>query len=495
MLQAVGRAADARRPRRPARGTPWARSGRPRRARRRRRSSCPCSVRSFGEGALAELDVAAARVVEPARLAERGRIGPDRRLVQRGLDLRAPSRRAAWSPWARKNLMPLSWNGVVAGADHHAQVEPLRARQVGHAGRRQRAEQQHVDAGRVEARLRAPTRACSRRCGCPCRSAPWAASSVRLSTRPTACARRSTKSGVMGGWPTVPRMPSVPKYFLLMVDCSVAVVMSPRLCSRLRAFASAPQQPARCQTVSASTVAAHVVHAHDARAALHREQRRRDAGRQALADRPAGDARRATTCATSRPAAGSPAASSSRWRASSAKFCATVLPKPMPGSTHDALGGRRRAPQQRRALAPGRRAPRPPRRPRSRRRAASSAARRACASGRRRRPGARPRPRRAPGWRSAQMSLTMSAPSVERRVHHLGLAGVDRDRHAERDAPRAAPAARAPVPRPAAPAARPGGSTRRRCRGCRRPRAAAPRSAPARRRVERARRRRRTNRA
>src|SRR5687767_4029231 len=36
--------------------------------------------------------------------------------------------------------------------------------------------------------------------------------SLFLSTLPTACASRSMKSGVIGGWPTVPRMPSVPKY-------------------------------------------------------------------------------------------------------------------------------------------------------------------------------------------------------------------------------------------------------------------------------------------
>ena len=34
--------------------------------------------------------------------------------------------------------------------------------------------------------------------------------SCDLSTRPTAWPRRSMKSGVMGDWPTVPRMPSVP---------------------------------------------------------------------------------------------------------------------------------------------------------------------------------------------------------------------------------------------------------------------------------------------
>lgn len=48
------------------------------------------------EAALAELDVAAGRVVQPARAAQRGRVGPLRRLGQRGLDLQLPRRRAAW---------------------------------------------------------------------------------------------------------------------------------------------------------------------------------------------------------------------------------------------------------------------------------------------------------------------------------------------------------------------------------------------------------------
>jgi hypothetical protein len=42
-------------------------------------------------------------------------------------------------------------------------------------------------------------------------------SSFCRKTRPTAWANRITKSGVMGACPTVPRMPSVPKYFLVMV--------------------------------------------------------------------------------------------------------------------------------------------------------------------------------------------------------------------------------------------------------------------------------------
>jgi hypothetical protein len=49
----------------------------------------------------------------------------------------------------------------------------------------------------------------------PISTVGWA--SLRLSTRPTAWARRNTKSGVMGRLPTVPRMPSVPKYLRVMI--------------------------------------------------------------------------------------------------------------------------------------------------------------------------------------------------------------------------------------------------------------------------------------
>src|SRR6478736_4609570 len=85
---------------------------------------------------------------------------------------------------------------------------------------------------------------------------------VLLSTRPTACARRSTKSGVMGASPTVPRMPSVPKYVLLMM-------VSPsgsRLCD------------SRGPDLQGGHGFPDVVHPDDARAAVHREHGRGHAG-------------------------------------------------------------------------------------------------------------------------------------------------------------------------------------------------------------------------
>jgi hypothetical protein len=64
-------------------------------------------VERVGEGALAELDVAAGRVLEPARLAEAVRVDADQRLVELGLDL-GLDLVGSFLPSAEKNLMPLS---------------------------------------------------------------------------------------------------------------------------------------------------------------------------------------------------------------------------------------------------------------------------------------------------------------------------------------------------------------------------------------------------
>ena len=77
---------------------------------------------------------------------------------------------------------------------------------------------------------------------------------VRRNTRPTAWPRRSMKSGVMGDWPTVPRMPSVPKYCRVMSVLFLVVVLRGRLlCQR---HPPHPGKPAARQTFRASTVAA-----------------------------------------------------------------------------------------------------------------------------------------------------------------------------------------------------------------------------------------------
>ena len=163
---------------------------------------------------------------------------------------------------------------------------------------------------------------------------------------------------------------------------------------------------AACQTASAATVAATSWTRTMRAPRSHREHGRDDAGgvepgalgRRCV--RPAAWRRRplaapASTCATSRRAAARRVASSSRWRASISRFCAAVLPKPMPGST---------TMRSRSIAADGHGVdplPQEGRRPRRRRRrswsgSASSAAFRACASGRRRSSGARQPPRARP---------------------------------------------------------------------------------------------------
>src|SRR5204863_7348608 len=101
--------------------------------------------------ALAELDVAPARVVEPARAAELGRADPLLLGGERGFDLGLP--RVGQLLAARgEELDAVVGERVVRGAYDHAEVEAKRARQVRDARRRQRTGEDDVDAGRGEAR-------------------------------------------------------------------------------------------------------------------------------------------------------------------------------------------------------------------------------------------------------------------------------------------------------------------------------------------------------
>ena len=194
---------------------------------------------------------------------------------ERRLDRALRRRRAAWRRRAEKNLMPLSSIRVVRGADHDARGQAQRAREVGDAGRRQRAAQQHVDAGRGEARPRAPTRACSPRCACPCRSAPSGARRRWLAARvPTAWPRRSTKSGVIGAWPDRAADAVGAEVFSCSWSCSCRAAIV-----RRRHRAPHRQRIDRCRARRAR--------ARCARRAATAEQRRRHAGAPA-ARRPRG---------------------------------------------------------------------------------------------------------------------------------------------------------------------------------------------------------------
>ena len=201
-------------------------------------------------------------------------------------------------------------------------LEAQRARQVGDAGRRQRAGQQHVDAGRGEARL-------ERRLDHVAGDARVLADQHRRArARPAlqhaadGMAQAQHEVGRDRRLPTVPRMPSVPKYVLLMVS-SAAVWSVGRSAA-----------PARLPDRQRIDRRGDIVHAHDARAALHRQQRRRDAGRQRARSTGAGrsSCAAASTCATSRPAAAGRARAARAGARSSSRLCSGVLPKPMPGS-------------------------------------------------------------------------------------------------------------------------------------------------------------------
>jgi hypothetical protein len=102
-----------------------------------------------------------------------------------------------------------------------------------------------------------PTRTCSPRCACPYRSAPCPRGAAEH--RPAAQPSLTTKSGLMVGSPTRPRMPSVPKYLRFSL-------FPPEICAgraahpRLLSVATA-DQPQRIDGRG------DVVHAQDVRAA------------------------------------------------------------------------------------------------------------------------------------------------------------------------------------------------------------------------------------
>ena len=105
-----------------------------------------------GKRGFAKLDVTAGGIVEAPRLAQVGRGGPLRRLVQGGLDLALPVV-AEFAALGAEELDAVVLERVVAGADHHAQTGALGAREIGHAGRGQRPQQHDVNACRIETRL------------------------------------------------------------------------------------------------------------------------------------------------------------------------------------------------------------------------------------------------------------------------------------------------------------------------------------------------------
>jgi hypothetical protein len=153
----------------------------------------------------------------------------------------------------------------------------------------------------------------------------------------------------MGCWPTVPRMPSVPKYFLVMCCCprlgSVWIVsrLSPlRIVTQLRPpliaapVPSARPVPARVSRTSCTrTMRAPRSTASSAAATLATSRGAHPwwLAREVRWQAPA------TICATSPPAAGSPPPAARAGAPAALKFCATVLPKPMPGSSTMRLAG------------------------------------------------------------------------------------------------------------------------------------------------------------
>mmetsp|Transcript_53268 Transcript_53268/g.124851 ORF Transcript_53268/g.124851 Transcript_53268/m.124851 type:complete len:956 (-) Transcript_53268:390-3257(-) len=99
---------------------------------------------------------------------------------------------------------------------------------------------------------------------------------VLRSTRPTAWPRRSMKSGVIGSCPTVPRMPSVPKYLRLI---ELFLLVNRRNCRRIDGVPN----------LEGVHGCSDIVHAQHLRAGIHRAQCGSEARSQTLIDRPARD--------------------------------------------------------------------------------------------------------------------------------------------------------------------------------------------------------------
>ena len=106
-----------------------------------------------GEGAFAKLDIAPCRVIQPARLAQLGRLSPDGRLLQSFFDRNLP-RVGQLAALCAEKLDAVVGKSIVAGADDHAQAGPHSPRQVGHTGCGQGPQQHHVDTGGVKAGLK-----------------------------------------------------------------------------------------------------------------------------------------------------------------------------------------------------------------------------------------------------------------------------------------------------------------------------------------------------
>ncbi|MNI55584.1 hypothetical protein D3C73_1105440 [compost metagenome] len=106
----------------------------------------PVQVQIVGEGALAELDVAALRIRHAAGAAQALGTDAAQRLVQSGFDRGFDVVRQLHA-LRREELDAVVLIRVVRGADDDARHQTQRPGQVGHGRRRDGAGQQHVDAG------------------------------------------------------------------------------------------------------------------------------------------------------------------------------------------------------------------------------------------------------------------------------------------------------------------------------------------------------------
>ena len=111
----------------------------------------PVQAQVLRERVLGELDVPAARIVDPASTADLGRLSKLRALPHPLLD-RALGIVAQFVSVGAEQLDAIVGERIVRSRNHHAEIGAHRAGQHRHRRRRHRAGEQHVHADRGEAR-------------------------------------------------------------------------------------------------------------------------------------------------------------------------------------------------------------------------------------------------------------------------------------------------------------------------------------------------------
>jgi len=246
-------------------------------------------------GALAELDVAAAGIVQAPGLAQAGRVGPPWRLLECRLDGQFPVIGQLLATRGEE-LDAVVVVAVVRRADDDAKVQAQRPREVGNAWGGQRAAEQNVHASRREASLQGRLQhvAGDARVLADQHRRALGAAPQHLADGVAQPQHEVRGDGALSNGATY----AVRAEIGLGHGISTCHCPAPGACSRPR---TSGESPAKCVTGPQSgrlhgvpelqciDRGGDVVNPHDVRTALHGDQGCGDAGCQAVGDRPAGD--------------------------------------------------------------------------------------------------------------------------------------------------------------------------------------------------------------